>query len=225
MEPMDIFAAMTTMAWDKIYIFADMASNKMIQGVQPFRMRKPDENEKRGYDKFYGSSANNMTQIHNIAKDGVAYEFLLFDPDSQSPGQFNKHRPAAEMIRLYISRIVITDDLADMMPSYGDLVKNVTESDDPPLNVSRSKRYQGRQLGPLTEREDPGNRQHAGVHDDHHQKFTLPNHEITCPMNATHESIAVGEQNHGVKTCLILFEEAHNVSSNGATLKSTYSLK
>jgi hypothetical protein len=194
---------MTTMAWDKIHIFADMTSNKMIQGVQPFRMRKPDENEKRVYDKFYGSSANNMTQIHNIAKDGVAYEFLLFDPDSQSPGQFNKHRPAAEMIRLYISRTFITDDLADMMPSYCNFVEYVTESDDPPLNVSRSKRYQGRQLEPLTEGEDPGNRQHEGVHDDHHQKFTLPNHE----------SIAMGEQNHGVKTCLILFDEAHKLYS------------
>ena len=45
---------------------ADMASDKMIQC---------DENKKRVYDKFYGSSANNMigsmTQIHNIAKDGV----------------------------------------------------------------------------------------------------------------------------------------------------------
>ena len=87
---------MTATAWDKIHVLADMASNEKIQCVQPFRMRKPNENEKGVCDKFYGSSANNMTQIHNIAKDGVAYEFLLFDPD----GQFNKYRPAAEMIRL-----------------------------------------------------------------------------------------------------------------------------
>jgi HSP90 family molecular chaperone len=89
---------MTATAWDKIHIFADMARNKMIQCVQPFRMRKPDENEKGEYDKFYGSSADNligpMTQIHNIAEDGVAFKSLLFDPDGQPPGQFNKHRPA-----------------------------------------------------------------------------------------------------------------------------------
>jgi hypothetical protein len=232
-EPTDKLP-MTAMAWDKIHIFADMASKKMIQCVQPLRMRKPDENEKRVYDKFYGSSANNMTQIHNIAKDGVAYEFLLFDPDSQSPGQFNKHRPAAEMFRLYISRIFITDDLADMMLSYCNFVENVTESDDPPLNVSRSKRYQGRQLEALTE----------GLHDDHHQRRTLPNHEITCPMSATYKSIAMGEQNHRVKTCLIMFDEAHKLYSetdndnvpsksatersvmmhNTATIKPTYSL-
>jgi hypothetical protein len=105
-EPTDKLP-MTVTAWDKINIFAVMANNKMIQCVQPFRMRKPDGNEKRVYDKFYGSSANNMTQINNIAKDRVAYESLLFDPDSQSPGQFNKL--AAEM---FSSRILIIDDLA-----------------------------------------------------------------------------------------------------------------
>ena len=63
-------------------------------------------------------------------------------------------------------------------------------------------------------------------------------------MNATYKSIAVGEQNHRIKTCIIMFDEAHklysktnneNVSRKGATemtfmmdntatLKSTYSL-
>jgi hypothetical protein len=213
-EPTDKLP-MTATAWDKTHIFADTASNKMIQCVQPFRMRKHDENEKGVYDKFHGSSANNiigpMTQIHNIAKDGVAYKSLLFNPDSQSPGQFHKHRPAVEMFKLYIRRIFITNNLADMMPSYRNVVENITDTDDPPLNVSRSKRDQGRQLEALTEGEDPDSRQNEGVHDDHHQKFTQPNHEITCPMNATYKSIAVGEQNHGVKTNLIKFDEAHKL--------------
>jgi HSP90 family molecular chaperone len=131
-----------------------------------------------------------------------------------------------------------------MMPSYYNFVKSVTASDDPPLNVSRSKRNQGRQLEALTEGENPVNKHHERVHNDHHQKFTLLTHEITCPMNATYKSIAVGEQNHRVKTCLIKFDEAHklysktdndNVSSesateitvmmhNTATLQSAYSL-
>jgi hypothetical protein len=58
-EPMDKLP-MTATAWDKIHIFAGMASNKMVQCVKPFRMRKPDEDEKGEYDKFYGSSADKM---------------------------------------------------------------------------------------------------------------------------------------------------------------------
>jgi hypothetical protein len=64
-------------------------------------------------------------------------------------------------------------------------------------------------------------------------------------MNATYKSIAMGEQNHRIKTCIIMFDEAHklysktnidNVSRKGATemtvmidntatLKSTSSLE
>jgi HSP90 family molecular chaperone len=141
------------------------------------------------------------------------------------------------MFKMYIRWIFITDDPADMMPNYHNAVESITESDDPPLNVSRSKRDQGRQL--------KANRQCEGVHDDNRQRFTLPNHEITCPMNATYENIAMEEQNHGVKTCLIMFDEAHNLYSetdndnvssksatemtgmmyNTATLKPAYSLR
>jgi hypothetical protein len=71
---------MTATAWDKIHVFADMASNEMIQCVQPLRMRKPDENEKGVYDKFYGSSTDimigPMTQIHNIAEYKATFESL-----------------------------------------------------------------------------------------------------------------------------------------------------
>ena len=143
---------MTTTTWDMINIFADMASNKMIQCVQPFRMRQPDENEKGEYDNFYGSSTNNMiepmTQIHNIAEDGVAFKSLLVDPDSQPPGQFNKHR-----------RIFVTNDLADMMPSYRNLVERVllnpmillSMSPDPRGTVEDNSRHSQKEQIPTTD--------------------------------------------------------------------------
>jgi HSP90 family molecular chaperone len=135
------------------------------------------------------------------------------------------------MIKLHIRKVFVTNDFADMMPSNYNFVQNVLESDDHPLNVSRSKGEQGRQLEALTK----------GVHNVHHQKFTLSNHEITSHVNATYKSIAMGEQNHRVKTCLVMFDEVHklysetdndNVSSksttemtdmvhNTATIKST----
>jgi HSP90 family molecular chaperone len=189
----------------------DTACDKMVLCAQPFRTRKPNEYEKGEYGKFYGSTADNMigpmTQIHYIAENKVTFKSLIFDPDNQPLEQFNKHRQATEMIKLHIRRVFVTNDFADRMPSDYNFVQNVLESDDPPLNVSRSKGEQGRQLEALTE----------GVHDVHHQKFTLSNHEITSPVNATYKSIAMGEQNHRVKACLIkkaveetiMFDEAH----------------
>jgi hypothetical protein len=228
------------------------ATNKMILCVLYVLcvLCVQDENEKGEYDKFYGSTADNMigpmTQIHNIAENRVAFKSLLFDPDNQPLQQFDEHGQAAENIKPYIRRVFVTDDFTDMMPSYHSFVKGVIDSDDPPFNATRSKRDQGRQLEALTEGEDSDDRQDEGVHDDHHQKFTLPNHEITSPAHATYKSIAVGEQNHGVKACIIkkavkeaiMFDEADNdnvpsksatevtvMMHNTTTLKSAYSLK
>jgi hypothetical protein len=158
-----------------------------------------------------------MTQIHYIAENEVTFKSLIFDPDSQPPELFNKHEPAAEMNKLYTRGVFVTDDFMDMMASEHNSVKSVSESDTTLLNVSRSKGVQGRQLEALTEEEDSDDRQDEGAHDDRHQKFTLPNHEITSPANATYRSIAVGEQNHGVKAYLIekavdeavMFNDAH----------------
>jgi hypothetical protein len=189
-EPIDKLPKTAT-AWDKIHIFADMDSNKMIQCVQPFRMKKPDENEKGEYDEFYGSSADHMirsmTEIHNIAEDGVAFKSLIFDPYNQPPGQFQKHGQATEMVKLNMGGVFVTDDFAEMMPSDHNFVKNVMRSNDPPLNISRSKGDQWRQLETLTE----------GVHDVHHQKFTLSNHEITSPVDTTYKSVPWGSRPTG----------------------------
>jgi hypothetical protein len=35
--------------------------------------------------------------------------------------------------------------------------------------------------------------------------------KVSSPMNAAHKSTALGEQNHGVKTCLIMFDEARKL--------------
>ena len=106
--------------------------------------------EKGEYDKFYGSTAVNMigpmTQIHNIAENGVAFKSLLFDPDKQPPAQFDEHGQAAVNIKPYIRRDFVTDDFTDMMPSYHSVVKGFIVSDDPPFNATRSKRDQGRAL-------------------------------------------------------------------------------
>ena len=103
-----------------MHSFNLVTCDKMVLCAQPFRTRKPYEYEKGEYGKFYGSTADNMigpmTQIHNIAENEVTCKSLIIDPDSQPPELSNKHEPAAEMIKLYIRRVFVTDDFADTMP-------------------------------------------------------------------------------------------------------------
>jgi hypothetical protein len=227
------------------------ASNRKVQYVQPIRTRKPDDIKQGEDDKFYESTANDknwpMSQTYIIAEGEVTIKSLLFVSNSQPSRQFDKYGQTAENIKMYVVRVVITDDS-----------KGMVDSDDLPQNDSRFKRGQRRQLENVTEEEDPGDRQDDRIRDDRHQKFTLPTHEITYPVNATCLSIAVGKKNHGFKACLIqkaveepslfvkaykgdvseLFDEAYknyvaNKSAtdmavmmyNTATLKSAYSPK
>jgi HSP90 family molecular chaperone len=108
-------------------------------------------------------------KIHIFAEDEMTFKAPIFDPE-----QFNKYGQAAGIVELHIRMIIVTNDLADMMPSHHNLVKSATESEDPPLNVSRSKEDQGRQLEALTEGRDSDARQDKGVHNDRHQQFTSP---------------------------------------------------
>jgi hypothetical protein len=119
-------------------------------------------------------------KIHIFTEAEVTFKAPIFDP-----GQFNKYGQAARIVKLHIRIIIVTDDFTDMMPSHHNLVESATESEDPPLKVSRSKEDQGRQLEALTEGKDSDNRQDEGVHDGRHQKFTAPNHEITSPIDIT----------------------------------------
>jgi hypothetical protein len=144
-------------------------------------------------------------KIHTFAEGDMTFKSLFSDPDSQPPEQFDKHGQEAEIINLHIRRIFVTDDFTDMMPRYHNVVESITESDDPPLNISSSKGDQGRQLEAPTERENSDDKHDAGLYDDHHQKLTLP--------NATYKSVAVGEQHHGVKAYLTMFDEAHKGES------------
>ena len=56
-----------------------------------------------------------------MRRERIAFKSLRFDPDSQPSGQSN--RPAAEMFRLYLRKIFITDNLVDMMPSIATLLR------------------------------------------------------------------------------------------------------
>jgi hypothetical protein len=68
--------------------------------------------------------------------------------------------------------------------------KGVVDSDNLPLNVSRLQRDQGRQLEDITEEDDYGDRRNDGVCDAQHQKFTMPIHETSNPVNAACLSIS-----------------------------------
>merc|ERR1712080_451321 len=112
--------------------------------------RKPDDIEQADYNEFYKSITKDtngpLTHTHFIAEGEVTFKSLLFVPVQQPSESFNKYGSHDEQIKLYVRRVFITDDFADMMPNYLSFIRGVVDSDDLPLNVSRETLQQHKLL-------------------------------------------------------------------------------
>merc|ERR1719225_597734 len=122
----------------------------LVNESKPIWARKPDDIEQADYNEFYKSITKDtngpLTKIHFVAEGEVTFKSLMFIPVQQPSESFNKYGQKHDQIKLYVRRVFITDDFADMMPNYLSFVQGVVDSDDLPLNVSRETLQQHKLL-------------------------------------------------------------------------------
>ena len=69
------------------------------------------------------------------AEGVIEYTSLLFVPGTKPFDLFDPARKHA--VRLYVRRVFVTDDCAELIPAYLRFLKGVIDSEDLPLNISR----------------------------------------------------------------------------------------
>ncbi len=91
------------------------------------------------YKEFYHHVAHNFDDpwlvLHNKAEGMFEYTNLLFVPSQKPFDLFDPERKAR--VKLYIRRVLITDEAEDLVPSYLRFLRGVVDSEDLPLNISR----------------------------------------------------------------------------------------
>lgn len=97
------------------------------------------------YREFYHHVAHSFDEpyvrVHFTAEGTLSYTALLFAP-TQKP--FDLYDPKRRHgVKLYVRRVFITDDLAELMPRYLRFVSGVVDSEDLQLNVSRETLQNG----------------------------------------------------------------------------------
>merc|ERR1712151_1454489 len=102
------------------------------------------------YTNFYKSISKDQsppaTWTHFKAEGEIEFKSILFVPKKAAHDQYDNYYKAATGLRLYVRKVLITDEFEDLLPQYLNFIKGVIDSDDLPLNVSRETLQQHKVL-------------------------------------------------------------------------------
>merc|ERR1711871_295721 len=125
-----------------------------INDQPAIRTRSKNEISEDEYKSFYLSLINKKGQsdedplswIHFRAEGEIEFKSILYIPKSAPHDQYDNYYGKASGMRLYVRKVLITDEFEDLMPRYLNFIRGVVDSDDLPLNVSRETLQQHKVL-------------------------------------------------------------------------------
>jgi len=105
-----------------------------------------DEEYKSFYKSFTKDTADPSTWIHFKAEGEVEFKSILFVPGQVPFDMYDSYHNKNAQLRLYVRKVLITDEFEDLVPRYLNFLRGVVDSDDLPLNVSRETLQQHKVL-------------------------------------------------------------------------------
>lgn len=121
----------------------------LLNENKPIWTRKPSEISDEEYQQFYKAISNSkddfMVKVHFKAEGDISFIGLFFVPKKQQASSIQNYDTAKASIKLYVSRVFITDEF-DTLPKYLSFVTGIVDSEDLSLNVSRETIQHGKLL-------------------------------------------------------------------------------
>jgi molecular chaperone HtpG len=180
-------------------LLKDGETDETLNSASALWTRAKSEITAEQYKEFYHSVGHGFDEpwmtLHWKAEGTLEYTGLLFVPSAKPFDLFDPARKHS--VRLYVRRIFVTEECAELLPAYLRFLKGVVDSEDLPLNISRetlqaspmiAKIRQGvtkRVLGELTKRANEGGEDYLkfwsvfgavlkeGLYEDHEQRAAL----------------------------------------------------
>ena len=113
--------------------------NETLNTVKALWWRAPSEVSEEEYQESYRHHAHAFDTpfetIHARIEGMLEYAALLFVPNEPLAALFDQDRDSK--LKLYVNRVFITDQCAELLPGWLRFVRGVVDSQDLPLNVSR----------------------------------------------------------------------------------------
>lgn len=93
------------------------------------------------YHSFYKSlhkdTQDPLTWIHFKAEGEIEFKSILYIPGKAPHDLYSRFENKNADIKLYVRKVLISDDFEDFLPRYLNFIVGVVDSDDLPINVSR----------------------------------------------------------------------------------------
>ncbi len=117
-----------------------------INEVKAIWLREKSEITDDEYNNFYKTISkdheNPLTYTHFSAEGEIEFKAILFIPANAPYDLFENYYGKSSALKLYVRRVLITEEFEELMPRYLNFIKGIVDSDDLPLNVSREQLQQ-----------------------------------------------------------------------------------
>ena len=126
-----------------------------LNSMRPLWTRPKSEITDEEYAEFYRHVSHDwnepLSKVHFQAEGVHSYTALCFLPKQRGQELFDPSHLESK-VALYVQRVHITSECAELLPSWLRFVQGVVDSNDLPLNVSRETLQHNRQLAQIQKR-------------------------------------------------------------------------
>ena len=109
-------------------------------------LRNKDNITEEEYHDFYKALTNDyekpIAYSHIKAEGEMEFKSILFVPEHAPYDMFENYYNKKSTIKLFVKRVMVTDEFEEFLPRYLSFVRGVLDSDDLPLNVGREQLQQ-----------------------------------------------------------------------------------
>lgn len=114
-----------------------------LNDIKAIWMREKADITSEEYQNFYKSISKDhqdaLSHTHFSAEGEIDFKAILFLPNEAPYDLFENYYGKSAALKLYVRRVLITEEFEELMPRYLNFIKGVVDSDDLPLNVSREQ--------------------------------------------------------------------------------------
>lgn len=119
---------------------------EIVNEIKAIWTRDKDDIADEEYNNFYKTISKDpvdpLAYSHFRAEGEIEFKSILYIPAAAPYDLYDNYYQKSSALKLYVRRVLITDEFEDLMPRYLNFVTGVVDSDDLPLNVSREQLQQ-----------------------------------------------------------------------------------